>query len=382
MRVHVQHHDWQDPLLCAVRDFLRPQGCIVPPQLPSASPILVTAAPCASVTAVTSSADWMPDPAVPVAAEGAALPAPVACEQAAQDTHLVHSLHAPSQLSFDGAVDLMLAALARSVAVRCQCMDQPFSHKQPGSRPAMAVSHASSLPPQAGTAEAGAAVTATSSDAGETGCGANTGLHHIHTYDVNRRAHQQRGIQNADPLMQPGVASTNAQEGLASHMEGSGLQQDLDKQAMAVSDPTPVPHPLTQRPTPIAVNPTHCSQTLAQPPHQHQAAALQPAPVLVLFSGGVDSTLIAALAHQALPPDVPIDLASVCFTGGVSADRQAALDGLQELAEYAPAREWRLIQVDSSLEEVDRHKDWLLGMTSSPSRSQQICLEGDGCHCT
>ncbi len=48
---------------------------------------------------------------------------------------------------------------------------------------------------------------------------------------------------------------------------------------------------------------------------------LAPAPVLVLFSGGVDSTLLATCAHMALPPDTPIDLASICFDGGNSPDR-------------------------------------------------------------
>lgn len=53
------------------------------------------------------------------------------------------------------------------------------------------------------------------------------------------------------------------------------------------------------------------------------------APILVLFSGGVDSTLIAALVHEVLPPGLPVDLASVCFDGGNSPDRQSALDALQ-----------------------------------------------------
>ena len=127
------------------------------------------------------------------------------------------------------------------------------------------------------------------------------------------------------------------------------------------------------------------------------ARTLPAAPVLVLFSGGVDSTLLAALAHKALPAAVPIDLASVCFDGGRSPDRRAhrseyllvawnagcrrradclassclrvahydawckqcvdvkmcrhawrrlaAIDALAELAAVAPTREWRLIEV-------------------------------------
>lgn len=79
----------------------------------------------------------------------------------------------------------------------------------------------------------------------------------------------------------------------------------------------------------------------ARPCSQEDA---EPAPLLILFSGGVDSTLLAALAHEALPPSAPIDLASICFAGGASPDRQSALDALAELQAFAPGRRWRFIQ--------------------------------------
>ncbi|KAG2486956.1 hypothetical protein HYH03_014453 [Edaphochlamys debaryana] len=88
----------------------------------------------------------------------------------------------------------------------------------------------------------------------------------------------------------------------------------------------------------------------------------EPAPVLILFSGGVDSVLIAALAHRALPPDVPIDLANVCFAAGTSPDRLAALSALAELRGSCPGRRWRLVEVDAVLEDADRHRARLLAL--------------------
>jgi len=88
--------------------------------------------------------------------------------------------------------------------------------------------------------------------------------------------------------------------------------------------------------------------------------ALPAAKVAVLFSGGVDSTLLAALTHQALPPGHPVDLINVCFDNGKSPDRLAAHDALQELAAFAPDRPWRLVEVNRTLEDVDRHKKHIL----------------------
>jgi len=111
---------------------------------------------------------------------------------------------------------------------------------------------------------------------------------------------------------------------------------------------------------------THCTCIDWPPcllPHQSaEAASVAPAPVLILFSGGVDSTLIAALTHQALPEGVPIDLATICFDGGNSPDRGSALDAVKELSQIAPSREWRLIEVNASLVDIDQQRHHLLGL--------------------
>jgi asparagine synthetase B (glutamine-hydrolysing) len=81
---------------------------------------------------------------------------------------------------------------------------------------------------------------------------------------------------------------------------------------------------------------------------------------MVLFSGGVDSTLVAALMHSVLPAKESIDLCSICFAKGSSPDRLSAIDAFQELKETCNGREWRFIEINSSYDEVQDSLSHLL----------------------
>lgn len=378
----------------------------------------VPGAACTSPAARVSSVhNTSGSPASPADASSLLAPPVVtARQQTAGDSQPKLGLHAPTELSFESAVDLTLRALARSVAVRCQCIDQHSPQIEPlgpAIAPASAVSSAPTLPKKAGTP---AVLPSANSSAAQQGSGLGRDPIHLHDVQMNDgcmsegRAQRHISSRNAAPAVQPGASMLNTQQscdvpeeeevasGAVHRMPSSDTAVPPSGSARNPSE-TPVhcsdtavppshafphssvtavqPPETTSYPSGVSAHPSdtvphasktspHYSETGVQSLSWHEAAALQPAPVLILFSGGVDSTLIAALAHQALPADVPIDLASVCFTGGMSGDRQAALDAVQELAQFSPGREWRLIQVDSSLQEVDRHKDWLLGMFVMP----------------
>jgi len=115
------------------------------------------------------------------------------------------------------------------------------------------------------------------------------------------------------------------------------------------------------KPSTPSADPTSITPILPDLPQPNTSGStIASSPVMILFSGGVDSVLLAALVHRSLPPSVPVDLCNVCFDGGRSPDRLAARSALEELCSCAPDREWRLIEVDSSLEQVDVHKQRLL----------------------
>ncbi|GER31860.1 asparagine synthetase domain-containing protein [Striga asiatica] len=73
------------------------------------------------------------------------------------------------------------------------------------------------------------------------------------------------------------------------------------------------------------------------------------APIAVLFSGGLDSMIIAALLHQCVDSEYDIDLLNVSFDGDSAPDRVSGRAGLKELQKIAPSRRWNLIEIDADL---------------------------------
>ncbi|CAN0330863.1 unnamed protein product [Ectocarpus sp. 12 AP-2014] len=93
------------------------------------------------------------------------------------------------------------------------------------------------------------------------------------------------------------------------------------------------------------------------------AAAAAAARVGILFSGGLDSVVLAALLAEegaegrgpAVPKGEAIDLINVCFdspSGHQSPDRLASIAAAGELKRLFPSHAWRLICVDASYGDV------------------------------
>lgn len=73
------------------------------------------------------------------------------------------------------------------------------------------------------------------------------------------------------------------------------------------------------------------------------------APIAVLFSGGLDSMILAALLNQCLNPKYEIDLLNVSFDGQCAPDRISARAGLKELERVALLRRWKLVEINADL---------------------------------
>ncbi|EKX51578.1 hypothetical protein GUITHDRAFT_48895, partial [Guillardia theta CCMP2712] len=85
-------------------------------------------------------------------------------------------------------------------------------------------------------------------------------------------------------------------------------------------------------------------------------------PVAVMFSGGLDSTLLAALAHRHVDPSMAIDLINVSFDPFEAPDRYTGVESLRELRELFPGRRWNLVVVDVTQEEVEERREEILSL--------------------
>lgn len=74
----------------------------------------------------------------------------------------------------------------------------------------------------------------------------------------------------------------------------------------------------------------------------------------ILFSGGLDCTVLAALAARHWPDNLPIELLNVCFDPGrASPDRRSAVMSSLELEALFPQREWKFVAIDIDADQVE-----------------------------
>ncbi|EPS66201.1 hypothetical protein M569_08576, partial [Genlisea aurea] len=88
------------------------------------------------------------------------------------------------------------------------------------------------------------------------------------------------------------------------------------------------------------------------------------APVGVLFSGGLDSMIIAALLHRCISSEYEIDLLNVSFDSEAAPDRISAREGLKELQKVSPSRRWNLVEIDADLQKLSSETKHVMALIS------------------
>ncbi|KAI4687975.1 uncharacterized protein J4E84_004903 [Alternaria hordeiaustralica] len=98
--------------------------------------------------------------------------------------------------------------------------------------------------------------------------------------------------------------------------------------------------------------------------------------VAVLFSGGLDCTILARMCHDLLPLSEPVDLLNVAFENPrihsnlepnaspyeLCPDRITGRSSLAELVEICPGREWRFVEVNIPYTETQAHRSTVMAL--------------------
>ena len=113
--------------------------------------------------------------------------------------------------------------------------------------------------------------------------------------------------------------------------------------------------------------------------------------VAILFSGGLDCTLLARLAHDILPLDEPVDLLNVAFENPRSMaavsktdtvvspyescpDRKTGRSSYVELRRVCSGRKWRFIGIDIPYEESESHQATIVGLMAPHNTEMDLSI--------
>lgn len=99
----------------------------------------------------------------------------------------------------------------------------------------------------------------------------------------------------------------------------------------------------------------------------------------ILFSGGIDSTIIALLSHRHIPKNIPIDLLNISFDSNAP-DRITGIDTVQELRSLCSDRIWNFVEIDIKKEELDTFSSHVKNGLIFPSEGNETVIdESIGC---
>ncbi|KAL5276856.1 ASNSD1 family protein [Megaselia abdita] len=108
----------------------------------------------------------------------------------------------------------------------------------------------------------------------------------------------------------------------------------------------------------VLTTPKYCSDCV-----QEKKGCLH-AKVAVLFSGGIDCTILASLVDRCLPKDEPVELLNVAFEkvgqqeiSWDVPDRISAWNSYKELKDLFPERKWKLVEINVLRENLQRELD-------------------------
>jgi asparagine synthetase B (glutamine-hydrolysing) len=197
-----------------------------------------------------------------------------------------------------------------------------------------------------------------------------TNEHDMTLFSASTTAQEKRGWE----LSSDGIHFLFSTESDSRMMGGQLAWQEpptANERVMSVSTPGQVPQLATVDALLTHLNAATTLRVRDIPTISRSPAGSDSAKVAILFSGGLDCTLLARVVHDILPKDQPVDLRNIAFENpraiaanpGQSSnpyeccpDRITGRSSFAELCAVCPERNWNLVAIDVPFSVSQKHK--------------------------